>query len=791
MKKRIIAVWFILCILLSACGATSSKNEEALGTQTMQETQGTKNTDSGEQPETVWSAKKIELPDPDASLEADVIPEGCYIVNENWKLIKETIYRFFCVKSSSDRFDYSGIYVQMLRAPYTEWENYSISLEDWVEGETCRPWIWDRSQYFSDDGSIYVLLQGENSNYVGRWSVEDGCSAVKIESDWLTESFFDDKLFLTWGFGEKTGNYFLYNEYDTMNGQITQLGDYQTVWLDAEYQKKEGLPDTEDGVVWDIVQNPYSDKLYLCGLSSDAITVENGNLTFWSKGFTIWTENQKEPIFTTQDTGMLQDDSILFYSEPEGYLWNLNGIWQFSTEDQSINLIFDSCINIDYQQDMAGRCGICLREDGSLLMLSAEAWKEDRKSSHFLWEMTGKTFEARQTLELATTIPGTTLEQAIVDFNNQSDKYAIELRIPEEGESFDDFRTKIQADLAAGGGPDLFVTGAAIDLDAGARKQYLLDLSDYFAEYEASILPSAWKTGEIDGKLYAVPYGCQITTLAVSKDVVGERTGWTLQEAMECMEKSDAVSFSNRENQAQLFFHLGLSAQGSTGLVDWEQRISYLNSDEAIKLLDFSIKYADNESTLENQCQRVADGEVLTYVLYLYNPFEIQTASAIFKDKEVYIGFPTEDEGSGSLILGDTIAINQACPSVDGAVEFLKYLLSEEVQVRTTENLAYTSFPVTKDALEQFFVSLKKDYKVPEELSHYGDFEFQEIPFSDEKINALRELFMTARPVNDESSKLMNIIEEELSNYISGNKSAKDVMDIVQNRAQLYLDENQ
>ena len=177
--------------------------------------------------------------------------------------------------------------------------------------------------------------------------------------------------------------------------------------------------------------------------------------------------------------------------------------------------------------------------------------------------------------------------------------------------------------------------------------------------------------------------------------------------------------------------------------------------------------------------------------LYGYNP--IQIATAVFQKREVYIGFPTEDGGSGHLIYGDSFAVNQACSDVDGAVEFLKYLLSEEVQKEMAEEASkdHSGFPVQREALEQFFDYLREEDEKPEGLSYIGEFAYQQVALTDKDIDRLREMFLTARPMGTKSQKLMSVIEEELDGYSSGSRTAKEVLDVVQNRAQLYLDEIQ
>lgn len=788
MKKRWLSVFMIICLLLSACGtgATVGKETETdEKTQSIQETGNADAVESREEEQTKeWIADKIKLPDADAAL-GDMILEESAADNEMWGIAEETIYRFLTISSSPEDSEHTLCYVQTLQAPYTEWVNHSIALEEWVTEESVSL-SYAMTRCLSEDGTIYVLLRGSDHDYIGKWSIAEGFSATRMEGEWIPERGSGrtiNKLHM----GEGLENYVLYMDFDAVSGEI----ELSSTYLDEEYKKLAQVPDIKEGYVWQPIVNPFSGETYLCGSDENGVILSEGNISMGSSGFSIWAEDG-ELVFFSEDTGMSYLDKVVFCSDTEGYLCNTKGLWQFSLDDQSMELLFDRYEN-QYYLDMFILQGFCMSTEGKLLFLFQDAEQE-----YVLWEMAEDTESQeeqaeKKELELAITFESSFLKQAIVDFNKQSEEYRIVLRTAGDGEDYEDFRTRIQAELAAGKGPDLLAAQTAIDVEAGAQRGYLLNLSDYFAEYEDAVLPSVWQTGQVEGKLYAVPYSCGINTLVASADVVGERTSWTLQEAMKCMEESGAASFAGMENEAGLFYKLGLKSEGNAGLVDWEQGKSYLNSDEAVQLLEFSTKYADKESTYSNVEQRIADGEVLTYVLNLYGYNPIQIAMAVFQNKEVYIGFPTEDGGSGSLIYGNSFAVNQACADVDGAVEFLKYLLSEEVQGRMAEEASkdHCGFPVQREALEQFFDYLREEDEKPEGLSYVGEFLYQQTALTEENIDRLREMFLTARPEGTKSEKLMSVIEEEMNHYISGDRTAKEVLDVVQNRAQLYLDEIQ
>lgn len=784
MKKRWGLVLAVICLLLGACSAKPDNLEnQAEQKEEIPESKTHKE----------WQLNQIELPDADKALDG-IIPENGKSYGGKWGLSGEKIYRLIHISSSPDELTYAGSCVQILNPPYTSWENHYIAPEDWLEGKSCRPWIFTWSEYFSEDGVLHVLLQEqEGVSCIGRWSVEEGCSVTELESEQLQEEYFYDKVPDVWITDEEIGNYFLYRQW------VPEM-EYRSLWMDKDNREKTGVSQLSEGYVWQITYNPYSGETYLCGLLAEDVVIEGDSAIFPAGGFAIWKEGEDQPVFTSQDTYMTANNKIVFISETEGYLWNFGGIWKFSIKEQSIEKIFS--VDMDVLEKMGGAWrGASVRNDGSFLMLSEGMYDVYEAGTCFLWELSEDILQEREETEkkelvLAVTFASAAYEQMARDFNMQSNDYRIVLRAAEKGEDLDDYRTRIQAEMAAGGGPDLLAADESVNLEAGARKGYLLDITEFFAEYENALLPSAWKTGQVDEKLYAIPYACSINTLVVSRDVVGDKKNWTLQEAMENMEQSKAVFFAGREDEAGLFYYLGLSTESNKKLVDWESGVSSLNSAEAEALLQFAVKYADHDSTPDNVAQRISDREGLAWLQYLYNVDAIKLAMAVFQNDEVYIGFPVQDGGSGHLMYGKLIAVNQACRDLEGARAFLEFLLSEEYQMQFAEKAASGSalsrpngFPVQKEALEQFFNNLREEKDEPEGISAFGDFKYQDIPISGEQIDRLREVFFTARPASPRTGNLMPVIAEEMDDYISGNKSAGQVLDIIQNRVQLYLNE--
>ena len=113
------------------------------------------------------------------------------------------------------------------------------------------------------------------------------------------------------------------------------------------------------------------------------------------------------------------------------------------------------------------------------------------------------------------------------------------------------------------------------------------------------------------------------------------------------------------------------------------------------------------------------------------------------------------------------------------------------------ESIQY-SFPVTVDALEkqaeealkpQTYIDENGEEQIAETITVIGGEEVK-IPQTTKEdtdfvINFLKSLKDTARY----DQQLLNIISEETAPYFKGQKSVEEVMDIIQNRAQMYINE--
>lgn len=796
MRKKIIAIITSMCLALTACGANQQENSPAAGEPESAASQRADGNgadgQTGEAAETADSAKinwiieEEELPDADAAI-AELIPENREILTEQWSLQKETVCRMVFFQNTDpaapDADFFQGCCLQRLDPPYTEWKNDFIDPADWGTGEAVRPWNY---RFATVENGFRLLLKGEQNYYIGTWTEEAGASADMIENDSLTED--------TWANAShwQTGQ----------DGSLFLWGFDELVHTDSHFEIIDRLKRTDGFYVDTVVENRNDGNYYL--ICPAEVQYNEANSSMSSSGVSMLTSDGKQTLLCSAELSSAED-RVCFLSETEGYLYQSFDIAKFSLEDGEIDLLYDFSNDpvyfdkmyqpnkpLTYMNIVNGIQDGYAGKDGSHVLLVACS-----DGTYQIWHMypdDGQHADGqKQILEWATTVPGAYEQLAVSQFNRENTKYKIVFRLPDEGEDYEDFRIRIQAELAAGDGPDILSAGAAVDVDAAAKKGFLIDLTDSFTSYEEEMLASAWKLGMVEGKRYAVPYSCTVTTIATDSRLVNGQERWTLEEAMRDMEESGIDFFMAGAGEAELFFYLGLQSGTNPQMVDWSNGVSHLNSESAAELLEFAERYADDESTPDNIYAQAADKKAMTALIYLLSPENMRVTAAMFDNREVYIGFPVEDGGSGHLIQGSTLAVNQACSGQEGAIAFLEFLLSGEMQsdlsARVTRGSA-SGFPVSRSAMEEVYSYLQEEDFTEGKMNMSGGLEYEAAPLSEKNIRQLRELLEIARPMESGADKLFSIVDEEIGNFRSGDRSAAQVLDIVNNRAQLYLSES-
>jgi len=224
---------------------------------------------------------------------------------------------------------------------------------------------------------------------------------------------------------------------------------------------------------------------------------------------------------------------------------------------------------------------------------------------------------------------------------------------------------------------------------------------------------------------------------------------------------------------------------------------------------DIQLMYENEYSyDMMNSEDKIAMDQIILVQGYFSSLLDYQYTMARFNEPAICIGFPCI-EGSGTFLgsAGNTLGLNANSNKKEGAWEFIRYFLTEE----TSENS--WGIPVNKNAYDQMikenmtptYFENEEDIYVPEEQRKISEDGRVEMPINtfyresgevyiygatQEDADTFKKLFESTNLLSTYDTAILNIIQEEMDSYFSGQKNAEAVADIIQSRLQIYVNEN-
>ncbi len=418
----------------------------------------------------------------------------------------------------------------------------------------------------------------------------------------------------------------------------------------------------------------------------------------------------------------------------------------------------------------------------------------------------------RTILTLGAEYLDSSIKDAVIDYNRKSNEYRITMVDYSQYNTDDDYTLgsqQLDRDVVSGNCPDI------ISLSTGHQDKYiakgaLADLSALLEKDDSisqdDLVAGALKAYTSDGKLYGMPYCFNIQTLIASVKLVGDRTSWTMADMAQVIEGLDD-SVSVMQYTSQTDFLQQMVYQNMNQFVDYGKATCSFDSDAFKQLLTASAKlptedtlYGDNGDVVaissDDASQMLQSGDLLLTTSYISgDSYSLKEFYNIYNNKDygmVNIGYPT-DEGSGVQIsVNYGLAISAKSKYTDVAWDFIKTLLTDDVQTDQW------NFPVTKSALDKALAeTMEQDYYTDEngekvyydQITYIGDTEYTLSPLTQEQVDDFKTMVDSASVAGNYDTDIMNIINEESAAFFSGDKSADDVAALIQNRVSIYLGE--
>ena len=410
------------------------------------------------------------------------------------------------------------------------------------------------------------------------------------------------------------------------------------------------------------------------------------------------------------------------------------------------------------------------------------------------------------------------LRSQIVAFNKASDKYRIVVNDYSQYATGDDYNagiTKLNTEIISGKIPDLIYT-ANLPIGQYASQGVLEDLLPYIEKDPQlgtdALMPEILAAAETGGHLYRAFSNFYISTAVGLDKVVGGYSTWTLADLKNAMTKlkPDATIFSIGLVKADALTNL--VNRNLSSFIDWDTGACSFDSQDFKDLLAFANSFPatfdwnnfDWNSYLGDQKSMLNGGQLLMDTT-LASLSDYLNQLVMFNNEPVdFVGYPTQSGNSSTFGLSEGLAITKACADKDGAWSFVRQLFTEDYQ---TANGSY-GFPVNKAAFDKqvkdmMTVSYQTDAEgntvkdengkplVQPKVQYWID-ETHTVTIdtmSQEQYDNFMALYRSVKTVSSANTDVSKIISDEAAAYFAGEKTLDETASMIQNRVNLYVQE--
>ncbi|MCM1191110.1 MAG: ABC transporter substrate-binding protein [Butyrivibrio sp.] len=381
------------------------------------------------------------------------------------------------------------------------------------------------------------------------------------------------------------------------------------------------------------------------------------------------------------------------------------------------------------------------------------------------------------TLVYGTLHPEQEMNSWIAEFNLAHQDYRIEVRDYGQ-DGTEEGLLRLNAELMKGEGPDLLDLS---DIDAGPYISLGI-LTDLYPLLEAdpelsqdTFMPGGLKLYEAEGHLYGISPGYRLETVMGRQSVLGEPEEWTVEKMCGLVEELPEGSCFINNLGAIGFLRIVLN-RGMDEYVDWEAGACAFDSDAFRELLRLAA-VMDTFPFFDDEEQAIAGGKLLANRLYLSGPEEYLASAALFQGEPVScVGFPSS-EGGGALITPYLPVGICRGEKQEAAWEFVRSLLGQEFQ----EKHIRFNFPLRRDSLRKL---LERSLTGAEENVS------EEERFTQADCDTLYEILYNTKCSQIYDKNIWEIVEEEAETFFAGDKTMEEAIQLIQNRAAVYMQEN-
>lgn len=409
-------------------------------------------------------------------------------------------------------------------------------------------------------------------------------------------------------------------------------------------------------------------------------------------------------------------------------------------------------------------------------------------------EQSGEKF----TLTLGTCETPWELTRAVDAYNAKDEKYYVEIvDYSQKYQDYDTAQERLKLDMATKKGTDIIWVGSLVADELGYAG-VLADLNAYLTPRE-KYLTNILEYAQSGNALYEIAATFELGFIAGNGGKLGTETGWTMEEMLETFHANNKDA--NALGGVGVYTAQELVLHAIEDFVDWDAGRADFCNQEFYDIL----KFCRSESGWVRPTQEsVASGSHLAIRCGISEITDIQYTNWLFGNDWVVKGWPCNQGTGVKVSFYNALAINSYSQCPEGAWDFLEYYVAlgwlEEYAALHPDLPPKTYASIHGLPLNRLTFEEMMGWSM---VQQYYDDTGDPVPFyfgedgipnfyanSEEDVKRIKEIVALADGKGlSISSFISQIISEEVGGYKAGALSAEQTAEKIQNRVQLYLDE--
>lgn len=544
----------------------------------------------------------------------------------------------------------------------------------------------------------------------------------------------------------------------------------------------------------------------------NALMKENGDVLFisynddWTKMYvSVYDTSTATLGEKTELLSSLNNFSIYAGKDTDFMLTNSSGLFTYNIGDTEVVQIMDY-IN----SDLAASFSQVFMIDAEHFIANYTDTIEYTSKIGYFTKVAPEDIPDKKTIQLGGNYINSSLLSRVINFNKTNSQYRISIKDYSTYATMEDYSagyTQLNNDIIAGNMPDILITDTSMPVNNYIAKGLLTDIGSLIEKDEElsqnEYMQNVFDAYKVNGKLYSVIPTFQVSSIVGKTSVVGDTTGWNTEEFLTAVDQMPEGMEAFSELTRDFFIYYIMEYSGSD-FVDASTGKCNFDSQEFIDLLEYAstlpteINYEEGTYDYSRYQTQYRDNSTMLMPISIYMIKDLNYQINGYMGEDVsFIGFPTEDKDGSVLSAYDSYVISSKSKNVEGAWEFLRYFLTAEYQ-NDTANRNY-GLPVLKEAFyNEAQEATQRPYwtdenGVKQEYDDYfyiNDEEIKLDPMSQEQLDEILTFITSVNKCTYYNQDVTNIITEEAAAFFSGQKTAEEVVKIVQSRVQIYVDEN-